>query len=107
MFQVGGCFRITCSKKLFKTEVFTLLNLSSLIFFAFSKISSILFLSRAEVKTTETQGKNSILAFKYSIYLFIIFSLSTQGLAKTLSHLFTTIISHLFSSKTEEIIDRS
>jgi hypothetical protein len=93
--------------KLLNTHVLTLLNLSTLIFAAASNISSTLFLSVAEVKITETQGKNSIFDLRYSIYLFIIFSLSTQSFASTLSHLFTTITSHLFSSKAFEIIDKS
>jgi hypothetical protein len=72
-----------------------------------AKISSILLLSTAEVKITVTQGKKSNLSFKYQIYCSIILSLSIFGFSKTLSHLLTTTINHLFSSNTLEIIDKS
>jgi hypothetical protein len=89
-------------------EVFTLLFfLSSLILIAVSKISSTLFFSTAEVKITETHGRKSNFSDKYHKYLPIIFSLSIFSLFKTASHLLITIISHFFSSKTLEIIDKS
>ncbi|MDP2395359.1 MAG: hypothetical protein Q8M44_00145 [bacterium] len=78
-----------------------------MIFAADSRISSTLFLSVADVNITDTQGKNSTFDFRYSIYLFIIFSLSTPGLANTLSHLLTTITNHLFSSNALLIIVKS